>query len=63
MLDFIVQYWAEFLLGLLSGVIVGIIAQFKAIKKGMKELLKDRIIQSYNSHIEKGYIPFRLSRA
>ncbi len=64
MRDFIIKYWLECLfsgaLGLLGLVIRLMFARIKRlslVERGMQALLKDRIIQSYNHNIERGYCP------
>lgn len=58
MIDFIVKYWIEFLFGLIiSG--MGVMAKLmynqhlknKAIDKGVEALLRNGIVQTYNSPI------------
>lgn len=64
MKEWILKYWIEVLFGLIA---TGLTAGYKklaskikeqdAIKLGIQALLKDRIIQSYNLCMEKGYCP------
>lgn len=64
MKEWILKYWIEVLFGLIAA---GLTAGYKkldsklkeqdAIKLGIQALLKDRIIQSYNHYMEKGYCP------
>jgi hypothetical protein len=68
MKDFVIRYWLEVLFG---AALAGLTAAYKhsskklkckfaeqdAIRLGVQALLRDRIIQSYNYYIEKGYIP------
>lgn len=64
MLEFIVHYWVEFvfsliisLLGLAVKKINKKMDEQEALKMGVQALLRDRIIQSYNYHMEKEFIP------
>lgn len=64
MQEWILKYWLEVLFGIISS---GLFAGYKklsgklkeqdAIKLGIRALLRDRIIQSYNHYQEKGYCP------
>lgn len=60
MIEFIVKYWIEFLFGLIiSG--MGVMAKLmynqhlknKAIGKGVEALLRNGIVQTYNSGLRK----------
>lgn len=66
MKEFMVRYWVEFLytsaLGILGYCITKIrsvlakeMADQSCIKLGVQAILRDRIIQSYNLHSERGY--------
>jgi hypothetical protein len=64
MVDFIIQYWAQFLFGL---IIAGMGFACKWLSKRFKEqdtfrmalqaLLRNEIIQSYNHYMDKEYCP------
>lgn len=64
MKEWMLKYWIEVLFGFIAA---GLTAGYKklasklkeqdAIKLGIQALLKDRIIQSYNHYMEKGYCP------
>jgi len=61
-MDYIIKYWLEFAFGL---IVAGMgfvyrkidckLQEQEALKMGMQALLRDRIIQAFNYHIEKGY--------
>lgn len=66
--EFVVKYWLQVLFsGVLSAVgfiLTRLIKEFKKerherelVNLGVQALLRDRLIQSYNFHIEKGYCP------
>ena len=66
MYDFIVKYWLETLFSVVLGAITYVIKKIadnlkremedqKSIKLGVQAILRDRLIQSYNYHIEEGY--------
>lgn len=64
MSEFIVRYWLEVIFGLvIAGLGCGYrglakrVKEQEAIKLGIQALLRDRIIQSYNSYTEKTYCP------
>lgn len=68
MAQFIAKYWLEFGFGLISTALVSMFKHFQkqdkirkaeqeAIKKGIRALLRDRIIEQYNKYMEREYIP------
>ncbi|MDR2939558.1 MAG: hypothetical protein LBV08_04465 [Clostridiales bacterium] len=61
MIDFIAKYWLQFAMGLMAGGFTTfcryIWQQQRAIKDGVKALLKDRIIGICNHYREKGNCP------
>lgn len=64
MQEFIVKYWVEFAFGIattIMGVVMKKMArkinEQEAIKLGVQALLRDRIIQAYNHHCERGFCP------
>ena len=64
MRDFIIKYWVEAVFGGLITILVGAlrvmygkIKRLELVENGMKALLRDRIIHSYNHHMEKGFCP------
>lgn len=64
MKEWVMQYWLETCFGILT-ILVGAgykrlikkINEQEAIKMGVQALLRDRIIQTYHIHMEKGYVP------
>lgn len=67
-MEWIAQYWMEFAFGLvvtalglaykgLSKKLKEEITEQKALRAGVQSLLRDRLIQTHNHYIEKGYIP------
>ena len=73
--DFILKYWLQVLFGAITtGLVAGyrklykknkeLCDKNKAMEYGMRALLRDRIIQSYNHyHEEKGYCPIYVKDA
>jgi cell division protein FtsL len=68
MYDFLMKYWGEALFMLITSVAVAAYRKLSrkitdkskeqdAIKLGIQALLRDRIIQSYNHYMERGYCP------
>lgn len=68
MTDFVLQYWMQVGFGVLFTSLAGVANHTKikikqvskeqdSIKLGIQALLRDRIIQSYNKHMDLGYIP------
>lgn len=68
MKEWLLRYWLEVIFGIiiaglgccfkaLQSKFKGANAEQEAIKLGIQALLRDRIIQSYNKHIEIGYMP------
>lgn len=64
MQEFIVKYWVEFAFGIATTVMgvvmrkmVKKVNEQEAIKLGVQALLRDRIIQAYNHHYDRGYCP------
>ena len=61
MVEFIVQYWLQMICGAVFTYMVSVIQKSKresnAQRIGMRAILRDRIIQSYNHYIEKGFCP------
>lgn len=64
MINFITQYWIEAIFSGLIAILVGAlrimygkIKRLELVENGMQALLRDRIIQSYNNHMEKGFCP------
>ena len=67
LLDMFVKYWFQWVLGLIAmGLAAGFrytIKRIKAIDTGTRALLKDRIIQAYMYHMEKGFWPLMSQEA
>ena len=61
MADFIIKYWLEVLFSLFitggSAAILYIVRREKAMHKAMLALLRDRIIDTYNRALDRGYCP------
>lgn len=68
MTEFIISYWVEFAFALVSAALSWgyrrVASEIKeqrekqsAMEKGIKALLRDRIVQTYNHYKEKGYCP------
>lgn len=68
MMEFIIEYWLEFGLGLVSLALTASVKNLQkqnkirkveqeAIKNGIQALLRDGIINQYNKYMEKKYIP------
>lgn len=55
MVEWVAKYWLEMAFAGLLGYVVKVWKSQKAIKYGMQALLRDRLIQAYNHHIDKGY--------
>lgn len=66
--DFISRYWGEALFMLITGIAVAAYRRLsrkitnkateqEAIKLGIQALLRDRIIESYNNYMDKGFFP------
>jgi hypothetical protein len=60
-MDFIINYWGQFIFGIIGTWIVSTVKKNKAenhaLRLGMRAILRDRIIQTYNHYSEKGYCP------
>ncbi len=58
-MELFINYWAEFLLTIVSGGIVFFIkllySREKALRDGIQSLLRDRLIHLYNQCVEEGY--------
>lgn len=64
MTEFFIKYWVEAVFGLVLGLLgCGYrkldkrLREQGAVKLGVQALLRDRIVQSYNNYLEKGYCP------
>lgn len=57
MLDFIVKYWLEILMTLITSGVIYIFKQYINLKKGMRALLKNEIVRIYETSTSLGYCP------
>lgn len=68
MKDWLIKYWLQVIFGaILTGIAGSLkimsaklkrkISEQEAIKLGIQALLRDRLIQSYNHYLEKGFCP------
>lgn len=57
MKDWFLKYWAEVACTALVTGFTVMYRRFTALKSGVRALLRDRIIQSYNYWMEKKYCP------
>lgn len=66
--EWILKYWLQVIFGAIVTIIVAIynkqhkevkrkMKEYEAVQSGVQALLRDRIIQSYNHYMGKGYIP------
>lgn len=55
MWEWILKYWLEVLFVALFGYVIRVWKSQNAIKNGIQAILRDRLIQAYNYHMEKGY--------
>ena len=51
------QYWLGIAFAGISAACATLFTQYKALRAGLRALLRDRIIQSYNYRMEQGYCP------
>ena len=60
-MEFVIHYWVQFIFGLIGAWMIATIKKTKtendALRLGMRAILRDRIIQTYNHYSEKGYCP------
>ncbi len=57
MKDWFIKYWAEVACGALFTSMLAMYKRFMALKSGVRALLRDRIIQSYNYWMGQKYCP------
>lgn len=55
MAEWVLKYWLEILFVALLGYVTKVWRSQKALKTAMQALLRDRLIQAYNYHMDKGY--------
>lgn len=56
-MQFISQWWLAFAFGIVGTAITVTWKKVKAVSRGMRALLKDRIVQAYNHYKDKEYFP------
>lgn len=57
LIKWVSEYWLAVLFGGISTWCATLVAQNRAVKAGMRALLRDRIIQSYNYRVDQGFCP------
>lgn len=57
MIDFLKNYWLEFLLSSIMSTILYIIKEYGGMKMGMIALLRNEIIRIYEKHMKLGHCP------
>ena len=57
MVGFVVQYWVEFILGIVSTFIVMLCKRYKALNNGMQTMLRCQLYAIYNEALDRGYCP------
>jgi hypothetical protein len=55
--EWIAEYWVYAALAAISGAIGATWKQTRAVRAGIRALLRDRIIQAYNYRMDAGYCP------
>lgn len=66
--EWIIKYWLQVFFGFILTIVAAIyhrqhteikkkIKEYEAVQCGVQALLRDRIIQSYNHYMGKGYLP------
>ena len=67
-MDWITEYWVEWLFGILGAVLIGLFKHLskrlkqenieqEAIKAGLQALLRAQMVNDYNHYSEKGFAP------
>lgn len=56
-LELALKWAVPFVLGGLSTMLVRQFRQVRALKLGLRALLRDRLVQAYNQYMDKGYCP------
>lgn len=57
MTNFLMEYWLQLILSLLTTGFVALGGMVVALFSGVRALLRDRIIQAYNHYHDKGFCP------
>lgn len=57
MFNILVKYWVEFFMTLLSTLFIYLINQYIGLRNGMRSLLKNEIIRTYETYVKLGYCP------
>lgn len=57
LVELIINNWTEVLFTFVSSLFTFMIKQYVGIKMGMKSLLKNEIIRTYETYIKLGYCP------
>lgn len=57
MIEFLKNYWLEFLLSSILSTIIIVIKEYGGLKTGMKALLRNEIIRIYERYIKLGHCP------
>ena len=52
MFNILVKYWVEFFMTLLSTLFIYLINQYIGLRNGMKSLLKNEIIRTYETYVK-----------
>ena len=55
--EYIIKNWPEWVCAVVVPSITYLYIKIVAVREGMRALLRDRIYQTYNHYIEKGYYP------
>lgn len=56
-MEFMMEYWLQFMLGALTSGFIVLAGMVLALFNGVRALLRDRIIQTYNYYLNKGCCP------
>ena len=57
MMNIIIKYWIELILTFIYSFLLFIINQYFGLKNGMRSLLKNEIIRTYETYVKLGYCP------
>lgn len=56
-LDYVLKYYIGIILVAITGSISILFVQFNALKSGMRSILRNSIVTSYNKALDRSYIP------